>query len=179
MSTIYEVAARASVSPATVSRFLNGSFVAPDKAERIEVAVKELGYRPNRAARSLRTKSSELIALVIPDVENPFFTSLARGAEDVTRAADFSLVLCNSDGDLGQEAHYLEVAANERMAGMIIAAAAETSDLTPITSRGLPVVAVDRVPRGLAIDSVRVDDRAGGRWRRRPSWRRATGGSRA
>src|SRR5690349_514337 len=74
MTTIYEVARRAGVSPATVSRVLNGGTVSTDKEERVRRAAEELNYVPNRTARRLRKQTSELIALLIPDIENPFFT---------------------------------------------------------------------------------------------------------
>jgi len=107
MSTIYDVAAMAGVSPATVSRVLNGIAVSPEKAQRVREAAERLSFTPNRTARSLRKQHSEVIALVIPDIENPFFTSVARGVEDVAQAAGFSVVLCNTDEDPEKEARYL------------------------------------------------------------------------
>ena len=73
-------------------------------------AAAELSFTPSRAARTLRRQNSEVIALVIPDIENPFFTSMARGVEDVAQAAGYSVVLCNSDEDHGKEARYLDIA---------------------------------------------------------------------
>jgi len=122
-----------------------------------------LSYTPNRAARTLRTRSSEVIALVIPDIENPFFTALARGVEDTARAAGYSVVLCNTDDDVRREAHYLEIAVLENMAGVIIAAASDKSDLGPLLALSRAVVAVDRGPHGFDIDAVMVDNRSGGR----------------
>ncbi|MGZ6339878.1 MAG: LacI family DNA-binding transcriptional regulator, partial [Candidatus Limnocylindrales bacterium] len=81
-ATIYEVAALAGVSPATVSRVLNGGPVSEEYVQRVRDAVEALQFRPNRTARNLRRQESEIIALVIPDIENPFFTALARGVED-------------------------------------------------------------------------------------------------
>jgi LacI family transcriptional regulator len=83
MATIVEVAALAQVSTATVSRVLNGKTVRPDLTEAVRRAANELGYSPNRTARTLRRRLGEVIALILPDIENPFFTSLARGVEDV------------------------------------------------------------------------------------------------
>ena len=161
MATIYEVAALAGVSPATVSRVLNGTKVADALTERVLLAAEQLQFTPNRTARSLRRRHSELIALVIPDIENPFFTALARGVEDRAREAGYSVVLCNTDEDRGREAEYLRVAAAEHMAGVILAPAAETSELGPLGGR--PVVAVDRTPHGAVLDSVTVDNRGAGR----------------
>jgi LacI family transcriptional regulator len=163
MPTIYEVAALAGVSPATVSRVLNGQNVSAEKSKRVRDAARTLGFTPNRVARMLRMQSSEVIALVIPDIENPFFTSMARGVEDVAQAAGYSVVLCNTDEDPVKEARYLDIAVSANMAGVILAAASDTSDLRALIDRGRPIVAVDRSPHGYDIDAVTVDNRAGGR----------------
>ena len=163
MATIYEVAKLAGVSPATVSRVFNGNVVSPEKERLVREAAERLSYTPNRTARTLRKRSSEVIALVIPDIENPFFTALARGVEDTARAAGYSVVLCNTDDDVEREARYLEIAILENMAGVIIAAASDKSDLRPLLSQSRAVVAVDRGPHGFDIDAVTVDNRTGGR----------------
>ena len=163
MSTIYDVATLAGVSPATVSRVLNGIAVSPEKAQRVREAAERLSFTPNRTARSLRKQHSEVIALVIPDIENPFFTSIARGVEDVAQAAGFSVVLCNTDEDPDKEARYLRIAVSENMAGVILATAGGQTDLAPLVQRGRPIVAVDRQPKGHEVDSVLLDSVAGGR----------------
>lgn len=163
MSTIYDVAARAGVSTATVSRVFNGLNVSTEKAKRVRAAAEELAFTPSRTARTLRRQSSEIIALIIPDIENPFFTSMARGVEDVAQAVGFSVVLCNTDENPDKESRYLRVAVSDNMAGVILAAASDHSDLSQLISRGRPVVAVDRGPHGFDVDSVTVDSRAGGR----------------
>ncbi|MGH1565788.1 LacI family DNA-binding transcriptional regulator [Mumia sp. DW29H23] len=163
MATIYEVAARAGVSPATVSRVLNGIAVSPGYAERVRRAAEELDFQPDRAARRLRRQQSEVIALIIPDVENPFFTALARGVEDRANAAGLSLVLCNTDEQAEKEARYVKVAVSERMAGVIVAPSSHHPDLDALVGRGTPVVAVDRAAHGYAIDAVVMDDVAIGR----------------
>ena len=163
MATIYEVAALAGVSPATVSRVFNGMNVSAEKSKLVRKAADELKFTPNRTARTLRKRNSEVLALVIPDIENPFFTSLARGVEDVAHAAGYSVVLCNSDGDREKEAKYLDIAVSEDMGGVIIAAADEHSNVDNLLARGRPVVAVDRSPHGVEVDAVTVDNRAGGR----------------
>lgn len=163
MTTIYEVAARSGVSPATVSRVFNGMNVSAEKSRLVRRAAEELGYTPNRTARNLRKKNSEVLALVIPDIENPFFTAIARGVEDVAQAAGYSLVLCNTDEDHGKEARYIDIAISENMAGIILAPAGDHCDLSGLIERGRPVVAVDRSPHGFDVDAVTVDNRAGGR----------------
>jgi LacI family transcriptional regulator len=161
MVTIYDVASLAGVSPATVSRVLNGGRVTADRERAVREAAEQLNYSPNRAARSLRRSSSEIVALIIPDIENPFFTSLARGVEDRAREAGYSVVLCNTDSDTARETSYFEVAVADRMAGVILAPASATSDLGPLLNAGRAVVAVDRIPVGADVDSVTVDNRAG------------------
>jgi LacI family transcriptional regulator len=163
LATIYEVAKLAGVSPATVSRVFNGNVVSPEKERLVRDAADRLAYTPNRTARTLRKRSSEVIALVIPDIENPFFTALARGVEDSARAAGFSVVLCNTDDDMEREARYLEIAVLENMAGVIIAAASDKSDLRQLLGQSRAVVAVDRGPHGFDVDAVMVDNRTGGR----------------
>lgn len=165
MSTIYDVASRAGVSPATVSRVLNGrTDVSPDLATRVRQAVSDLGYRPNGVARNLRRRVTTVWGLIISDIGNPFFTALVRGVEDVAHEAGFSLVLCNSDEDLVKERRYVDIALDEQMAGVIISAASEAdSDLSPLIDRGIPVVAVDRRLDSAAIDTVLVDNVRGAR----------------
>ncbi|WP_149083822.1 MULTISPECIES: LacI family DNA-binding transcriptional regulator [Microbacterium] len=161
MATIYDVAQRAGVSPATVSRVFNGTSVSEEKAAAVRAAAEELRFTPNRTARTLRTQTSEVIALVIPDIENPYFTEMARGVEDAASEAGFSVVLCNSDAQLEKEATYLRIALAENMSGVIIATAHEHSDLGAVMAAGRPVVAVDRHTAS-DIDSVVMANREAG-----------------
>jgi LacI family transcriptional regulator len=162
-ATIYDVARRAGVSPATVSRVFNGVRVTEEKARLVRRAAVELDFTPSRPARALRRRNSEIIALIIPDIENPFFTSLARGVEDVAQAAGYSVVLCNSDEDQAKELRYLEIAASEQMSGVILAAAGDGHAARDLISKGRRVVAVDRAPAGLDVDAVMIDGRSGAR----------------
>lgn len=163
MATIYDVASRAAVSPATVSRVFNGVAVSEAMATRVRRAAAELNYIPNRTARSLRRQRSDVLALIIPDIENPFFTSLARGVEDRAQAAGYSVVLCNSDEEHEKEARYIDIAVSEHMAGIIIAPATEHTDLDAVIARDRHVVAVDRRAHGYDIDAVLVDSVEAGR----------------
>ena len=170
MATIYDVAALAGVSPATVSRVLNGRSVSPDKERLVLAAAEQLNYTPNRVARTLRRQLSEVVALVIPDIENPFFTSLARGVADTAQQAGYSVVLCNTDGDLAKEQHFLDIALSENMAGVVLAAATATSEVQPLLDRGRAVVAVDRPIRGADVDEVVIDNLGAGRLATRALW---------
>jgi LacI family transcriptional regulator len=158
MATITDVAARAGVSVATVSRTLNGkATVDPELAARVRAAVAELGYQPNGLARSLRKRRTAVLALIISDVANPFFTSVARGVEDVALIAGYSVVLCNSDEDLDKERRYLDMAVEERVAGVVLSPSGESTDVGALLGRGTPVVAVDRPLPG--VDQVLVNTR--------------------
>ena len=161
MATIYEVAALAGVSPATVSRVFNGARVSEAKARAVREAAEQLRFVPNRTARTLRRQNSEVIALVIPDIENPFFTSLARGVEDRAQAAGYSVVLCNTDEDPAKESTYLDIAISENMAGVVLAPASDHSDLHRLIERNRPIVAIDR-GTSFEIDGVMTDNRAAG-----------------
>jgi LacI family transcriptional regulator, galactose operon repressor len=165
VATISEVARRAGVSAATVSRVLNGrTDVSRDLAARVHTAVEELGYRPNGVARNLRRQATKVWGLIISDIGNPFFTSVVRGVEDAAHEAGYSLVLCNSDDDLDKEQRYIDIALAEQLAGVIISPASEPStDVSALVDRGIPVVAVDRRVGRLDVDTVLVDNVSGAR----------------
>ncbi len=160
---IGDVAREAGVSVATVSRTLNGqSSVDPQLASRVREAAARLGYRPNGVARNLRRKATDLLALIIADVANPFFTAITRGVEDVARSRGFSVLLCNSDEDPGKESTYLRVAEQQRVAGVILSPHRDGSDIGDLHRAGVPTVIVDR-PLAEPVDSVMVRSREGAR----------------
>ncbi|BCB81765.1 LacI family DNA-binding transcriptional regulator [Phytohabitans flavus] len=162
MATIYDVARRAEVSPATVSRVANGhANVDPALAERVRDAMRELHYRPNAVARNLRRSRTTLWAVIISDIGNPFFTSLVRGVEDVAQRAGYSVVLCNSDEDPTKEGQYVDAALAEQMAGVIISPAGMANHLNRLVDARVPVVAIDRQQSGAHVDTVLVDNEQG------------------
>lgn len=159
MVRIRDVAARAGVSTATVSRVLNGKQVREDLAEAVHVAVAALGYVPDRTARSLRTGSTDVIALVVPDIANPFFTTLARVVEDTAQEAGYSVVICNTDDVEAKERRYLDIVAREKMAGVILAPADEAPRLEGLIDAGRAIVIIDRsVPD--QVDQICFDNHA-------------------
>src|SRR5512135_3695109 len=110
MSTISDVARQAGVSAMTVSRVINNSgYTGKETRERVEAAIVDLGYVPNALARSLRFKQTKTLALVLTDITNPFFTTIARGVEDVASAAGFNVILCNTDESESEQSAYLKV----------------------------------------------------------------------
>ncbi|MGC3995800.1 MAG: LacI family DNA-binding transcriptional regulator [Propionicimonas sp.] len=161
MITIYDVAAKAGVSPATVSRVFNGIKVTPERAEAVRAAATELGFVPNRNARRLRTSSSEIIAMMVPDIENPFFTVMTRAVEDVARAGGYSVMLCNTDEDPEREQDYLRAAVSDPVAGIVIVPSSRTTNLDLPLERGVPVVCVDRRAPGYQVDAVVAENVAG------------------
>lgn len=163
MSTIQDVAKHAGVSISTVSRVLNGTArVNPDVVTRVRTAIEALNYQPSRAARALRSNQSSIIGLLITDIQNPFFTSLVRGVEDVAQRNGYSVILCNSDENPVKEQQYIEVLCSQRVAGAIVVPTREQGhSLQPFRELGIPVVAVDRRVKDPEIDTVLVDNQRG------------------
>lgn len=162
MTTIKEVAKRAGVSIATVSRVLNDqSNVTADARAKVMAAVQALDYRPSRVARRLRTKSTHVIGLIITDIQNLFYTSVTRGIEDVASRNGYSLILCNTDEDADRERLYLEVMHDENVAGIILASATETGHDPKLLNGHIPVVALDRLITDVKVDTVLVDNVGG------------------
>jgi LacI family transcriptional regulator len=161
VAKLADVARRAGVSPATVSRALNEvPTVDPVLARKVKEAAQELGYRPNAVALNLRRRRTDVWALVVSDIGNPFITAVVRGVEDVAQANGFSVVLCNADEDPRKEADYLAVAEQEQVAGAILTPTALDTDASPLTRAGIPVVTVDR-PLLDPVDTVIADSRWG------------------
>lgn len=164
MATISDVAAKAGVSTATVSRALNGkSTVDPELVARVVAAAKALGYQPNGPARNLRRQEAAVLALIISDVENPFFTAIARGVEDVAHTVGYSVVLCNADENADKERRYVDVAIQERVAGVIMSPTTTAASVDLLINRGTPLVAVDRPLPDRTADTVLVDTRLAAR----------------
>jgi LacI family transcriptional regulator len=123
-------------------------------------AVSDLGYRRNGPARSLRTRAAMVLALVISDITNPFFTAIVRGVEDVALLAGYSVVLANADEDVDKESRYLEVAAAEQMAGVLLTpASSKLTNIDVLLERNIPVVTIDRRLADSPVDSVTVNNR--------------------
>ena len=160
MATMKEVAKLAGVSVATVSRVLNDKpNVSPELRSRVLQAVEKLNYQRNRVARSLRAKTSLIIGLIISDIQNPFFTSVVRGVEDVAYDHGYTLLLCNSDEDPAKERLYIDIMLAEKVAGVIISPVAEVDNYSNVLLQaGVPVVAMDRRMRDLEVDTVIVNN---------------------
>jgi LacI family transcriptional regulator len=166
MATIHDVAAHAGVSVATVSRVLNNHVsVNVEMATRVRASISELDYRPSHVARSMRTQRTSIVAVVVPDVENPFFTAVVRGIEDVARTAGMLAVLCNSDDQPDAEMRYLRLVEDQRVDGVILASSMSAApDELVRSGRALPpLVLIDREVPGIKADVVLVDNQTGAR----------------
>jgi DNA-binding LacI/PurR family transcriptional regulator len=118
MPNIYDVAKRARVSVATVSAVLNDSaFVSQALKARVQSAIDQLGYEPNLVARSLAKRRTHTLGMIVPDIANPFFTEVVRGAEDAAHAAGHTLPIASSDNDLKKEEVYLKLFLAKRVDG--------------------------------------------------------------
>lgn len=162
MASMNEVAKRAGVSIATVSRVLNNSDSVNDETRaKILKAIKELKYQPSRVAKRLRSKSvsSNLLGVLIPDIQNPFYVDVLRGIEDVAYKNNYAIIMCNYGQDDKKEIMYLDILQSESIDGLIAAPVSENDQrLKDIIKNGLPVVCVDRGLTGIDVDIVWVNN---------------------
>jgi LacI family transcriptional regulator len=164
--TIKDVARLSGVSPMTVSRVINESDrVSPDTRRRVEHAISELGYVPSRLARGLSRQRTRTLALIVPDVTNPFFTLIVRGAEDFARRADYRVILCDTRADLSVEREVIEEMIAHRVEGIVIAPVSDRSKahLRRLSRFGVPFVLIDRTVPGVDADAVLGDSVGGAR----------------
>ncbi|MBB2940735.1 LacI family transcriptional regulator [Actinoplanes lutulentus] len=165
MARIEDVAALAGVSVGTVSNVLNRpQAVTPKTRARVETAIAELGYLPNESARALVSGRSRTVGLVVPDVTNPFFADLARGAEEVADKHDVVVMLYNSAESPERELRYLGHLETQRVQGILATPVNPGGQaVEALIKRGTPVVLLDRGQASRTVCSVAVDHRAGGR----------------
>ncbi len=159
-----DVAALAQVSVGTVSNVLNfPDRVSEATAQRVKDAIEKLGWVPNESARQLRAGKSRTIGMVVMDIANPFFTDVARGAEDLLYGEQYAVQIGNSGQELDREALLLERFEQERVGGVLLAPIQDSSErVHRLRQRGIPVVLVDRASSGADSCSVGSDDVAGG-----------------
>src|SRR6516164_2576061 len=154
-TTLRDVAAAARVHPATASRALNPEtriLVSEDTARRVTAAAAKLGYRPNPVARSLRTRRSHTVGVLIPDLNNPLFPPIVRGLEDKLAAAGYVALIGNTDADAARERTLFEQMRARHVDGFALATAAE-----------VPVVLMNRLSQDYSFPSVSVDNEQGAR----------------
>jgi len=163
VARISDVARIAGVSTATVSRVLTGQGTVSDpKSARVWAAVEELGYHANRVARRLRAPGKEMWALIVPDIENQFFTSVARGVEDVASELGITVFIGNTDYEEKRLSRYIETALSEQVGGIILAPGSPHDDISAVVRSGVPLVLVDQRIIDSTVPTITSDHYQGG-----------------
>ncbi len=164
-ANIYDVAQRARVSVYTVSAVVNKNGQVSDRLRRrVEAAILELNYRPNLLARSLARRQSHTVGIIVPDIANPFFPLVVRGAEDVAQNAGYSILLCNSDNQREKEEQYLELLLSKRVDGILLTKTHGPFSQTQrrlISDAKVPLVLMMRTIPNFRSDAVVTDDLQG------------------
>jgi len=164
--TMREVATKAGVSAMTVSRVINESpRVSDEVRRRVEAAIADLGYVPNRLARGLIRQKTGALGLIVPDVANPFFTLVVRGAEEVAWRAGYHVIICNTQADIERERGYIEDMLSFQVEGLLLAPVGERSrpNLRVLRKNNVPFVLIDRTIGGYDGDLVQGDSVGGAR----------------
>jgi LacI family transcriptional regulator, galactose operon repressor len=164
-ANIYDVARKARVSVFTVSAVINNSDqVSSILRRRVESAVRELNYRPNLLARSLAKRQSHTLGIIVPDISNPFYPLVVRGAEDMAQKKGYSILLCNSDNRQDKEEQYLELLLSKRVDGILITKTPGSftrRQLQMLSDTKVSFVLMMRTCPGLKADAVLTDDTQG------------------
>ncbi len=163
MATVADVAKRAGVSVSTAARVLSGHGYAAEETRRLVLeAARELGYVPNQIARSLRTRRTRMIGLLIGDVENLFYSTIAKNVESVAKDAGYHVVLCNSNDDPETEREYLKLLEGMRVDGLIVTPTSRNrSHLARLLEKDIVIIQIDRKVDRLGADAILVDNEAG------------------
>ncbi len=160
--TIQDISRASGTSPSTVSRVLTGNAtVSKEKREAIEQVINQLNYRPSHIARSLKTSTTFSVGLLLNDINNPFYSAVARGAEEEANQQGYSLILCNTNEDTARELKYLKVLQDKGVDGIILGPAGGNSDFILEVSQQIPVVLIDRNIPDSDISAVIVDNEEG------------------
>ncbi|RZI97326.1 MAG: LacI family DNA-binding transcriptional regulator [Variovorax sp.] len=164
MATIKDVALRAGVSVTTVSHVVNDTrHVSAKGRERVELAIRELGYVPNAMARSLKSNTTSTLGMLIPNSSNPYFAEIVRIVEDRCFGAGYTLVLCNTDDEPRRQSVYLKVLAERRIDGLIVVSTGDDDSLvTQLQGLRIPTVLVDREIADPSCDLVETAHMQGG-----------------
>jgi len=157
--TMRDVARLAEVSVATVSAVANGTaVVSPKRAERVRKAMEALDFHPDQIARSLKTGRTQVLGMIVPDVTNPFYPEVIVGAEEIARASNYSVMLCNANEDPRQEQQQLNTLFSHRVDGVLIACSDPAISLDRLMRRRFPIVCFDRIPHGFQGDTATTNN---------------------
>ena len=160
-STISDVAKAAKTGKTSVSRYLNGEqhLLSDDLKKRIEQAIQRLNYRPSQMARSLKGGQTRLIGMIIADITNPYSVDVLRGVEEACRVQGFTLLVCNTNNEINQEQHYLELLSSYRVEGLVVNAVGMREEaLSKLQQSLLPMVLIDRKIPDFSCDMVGLDN---------------------
>ncbi len=166
MPTIVEVAKQARVSIATVSNVIRDTKrVSPALRERVQAAIRDLDYSPNEIARSLKVKQTRMLALILPDITNPFFPEIIRGAEDTAFERGYFLVTANTDEQIERERRIISALRSYRVDGILLASAPgkDSAHIRSTLQSGISIVRLDRTISGIETDAVLLDNVRGAR----------------
>jgi LacI family transcriptional regulator len=166
MATIVEVAKKADVSIATVSNVIRGTRrVSPKLTARVQAAIQDLNYSPNEIARSLKVKQTRMLGMVLPDITNPFFPEIIRGAEDTAFERGYFLVSANTNEQIGRERRFVAALRAYRVDGILLTPASgkDMSHIETTLDAGVTLVCLDRTVPGIRTDAVLLDNVRGAR----------------
>ena len=161
MATIVEVAKRARVSVGTVSNVIRGNAqVGRQLREKVESAIRDLDYHPNEIARSLKVNQTYMLGMVVPDITNPFFPEIIRGAEDKAFERRYLMVTANTDEQIERERRIISALRSRRVDGILLACApgADNHHIRGVIDAGISLVCLDRMPVGMKVDAVLLDN---------------------
>ncbi|MBA4493058.1 LacI family DNA-binding transcriptional regulator [Paenactinomyces guangxiensis] len=161
--TMAEVAKHANVSKSTVSQYLNKryDYMSKKTKQRIEQAIRELGYQPNFVARSLKQKKTSTIGVIVANILHTFSTQIIRAIEDVCHESDYHVIVCNADDDPDKEKKYIQMLMAKQVDGLIVFPTGGNINLyQSMVKEKFPLVFVDRIVSGLSVDTVILDNEA-------------------
>lgn len=163
--TIRDVARLANVSVATAGRVVGGyGSVSEESARKVNQAIKELDFRPNSIAQSMKNKSTKTLGIIVANICNPFFSKMVRAAQDVADRNDYHVIVCNTDEESAKEVEYVETLLMKKVDGLIVASAAKpgTRDIKKLQrlySNSVPTILVDRKISGLSLPSITTNNK--------------------
>lgn len=163
MPTIRDVARLAGVSPITVSRVINkANYISEETRLRVEAAIEQLHYIPNSLSRSLRFNKTNMVALLVSDITNPFWTTVTRGVEDACSENKLHIILCNTDEKQEKLEEYITLLLQKQTDGFIVVPTGESVELLrSIQKQNVPLVVLDRLMPELQADTVRCNSEEG------------------
>jgi len=166
IKNIKDLAALLNISATTVSRVLNGKAgtyrISRATGQKVLDAAEKFNYHPNRIARGLRLEKTETLGLIVPDIANPFFASIAKTIEFEARRNGYSLILCDSLDNEGTEKELLQLLAGRKVDGIILAPVGKNSGhITAFTEKGIPLIIIDRYLPGTGLPFITTDNYTG------------------